>query len=475
MIIPRIVLGWAWVFAVGYLLVTLLVGRLARGSPLWWFILSLVPGLGSGLASLNYFLWQVISPSRKRYFVLSEGLILLLLLGAALLRRGQKAALPSAPPAGRVRGGWGSALNLAFYTALVLAVLVFIVGASLTPLGTRDAWSIWNLSARYMFQGGENWTNAFSVYQYSPDYPLLLPASVARLWSYAGTNTPLGPISVGFAFTFATLGLLVAALKSLRGPALAWLGGLVLLAAPSFLMQGPSQVADMPLGYYFLAALALYTLYDSLPGMSRGWITLAGIAAGLAIWTKNEGWLFLAGLLAARLAASGWRKDWVGFFREAGAFLGGLAPVIAFVLYFKFAFAPSSVLVAGQGGSTLARLADGARYTAILGEVARQLVQLDARRSIPFLLLLVLLLLFGLETRRIQRKSLITGAVLLAFLLVGYFLAYLTTPLDLAWQLRTSLFRVALQVWPLAVFFITLLLRFAKPQDAKPIKAISPT
>src|SRR5678816_2584801 len=100
-------------------------------------------------------------------------------------------------------------------------------------------------------------------------------------------------------------------------------GGLILLATTGFLTDGPWQYADVPLAFYYLAAFATLLLADA---ESRGRIVaMAGLAAGFAAWTKDEGLLFA---LVLSLAVVGWR--WTAL----RAFAAGAAAPVAIVLLF---------------------------------------------------------------------------------------------------------------------------------------------
>src|SRR6266550_538828 len=75
------------------------------------------------------------------------------------------------------------------------------------------------LLARFLFLGGSHWRDGFSTlipWSHS-DYPPLVPAAIAHVWSYIGHDDPIVPAILGLVFTFATLGLLVSSLATLRG------------------------------------------------------------------------------------------------------------------------------------------------------------------------------------------------------------------------------------------------------------------
>jgi len=78
---------------------------------------------------------------------------------------------------------------------MVLAAAAIWLHMRLMPHGETDAIAIWNLRARSLLRGGREWAAVLSpaIGWSHPDYPLLLPLTVARLWSYAGSETTAVP------------------------------------------------------------------------------------------------------------------------------------------------------------------------------------------------------------------------------------------------------------------------------------------
>jgi len=78
---------------------------------------------------------------------------------------------------------------------IVLAAAAIWLHMRLMPHGETDAIAIWNLRARSLLRGGREWAAVLSpaIGWSHPDYPLLLPLTVARLWSYAGSETTAVP------------------------------------------------------------------------------------------------------------------------------------------------------------------------------------------------------------------------------------------------------------------------------------------
>jgi hypothetical protein len=242
---------------------------------------------------------------------------------------------------------------------------------------------------------------------------------------------------------------------------------MILMGTPFFITMGTSQFADIPFAFFVLATFVMLFLTDRLPENPTGPLVLAGIAAGLSAWTKNEGLLFvlivtisLAGM-AAR--AGGWRRS----LSRTGFFLAGALPVLAIVVYFKTQLSPTNDIMAGVSlAAVSAKLLDWGRYA----EIARAFFVtgisftqgvIDIRMgmtlnpgAVSVLLLVVFLGLTGVRIEERDRGSILQVAAVLGLILAGYFLVYVMTPLDLNWHLMTSLNRLFLQLWPSVVFVV---------------------
>ncbi|MGW8224818.1 MAG: hypothetical protein ACWGOY_03755, partial [Anaerolineales bacterium] len=163
-----------------------------------------------------------------------------------------------------------------------------------TPFGDWDAWAIWNLRASFI-ASGDRWLSGFSeVLSWShPDYPLLLPLNIARIWILLADRSVWVPILISLVFQVSLVGVLVATIQLLRGYLQGILAGifglLVLFASLSFKLY-----ADIPIAVYFLCAniLIFFSEMESKP--NKPLALLSGFLVGAAVWTKNEGWAFLA-------------------------------------------------------------------------------------------------------------------------------------------------------------------------------------
>ncbi len=214
-------------------------------------------------------------------------------------------------------------LTALFVLAIVLALTMFLGAVGYNPHGDEGAWSIWNLRARFLFRAGAFWRDAFSsdLAWTHPDYPLLLPgAGGSVLEAQPGRNPPTRPSPIAFLFSLGTAGLLVSALGALRGKAHALLAGTILLGTASFIALSAALYGDVPLSFYILATLALICLQDRHPDNLR-FSALAGLMAGFAAWTRNEGIVLRGGRACRRVPSR-----CSGF--ESGSLLGASATAL---------------------------------------------------------------------------------------------------------------------------------------------------
>jgi hypothetical protein len=413
--------------------------------------LALAIGLGLGIASCTYFVALVLFDGARAAVVGIDAVLLLVAL-AVRQRSG-----PPHPAASRGRlSSHERVLAVAVLVAAAAAAISFLANTREAPHGDWDAWATWNLRARWLADTGAAWRDAFPKPTMHGDYPLLVPATVARLWVYGGTKAPAVPAGVAAAYGAALVLLLYAALATVRGRAQGLIGALCLLGTPVFLRVVPWQYADVPLAFNLLAVCALLALFDYDPVRGRAMAVWAGVAAGLLAWTKNEGMMLVLGVLVVRsvllLARPGRRSiAWLA--------AGLLAPA-AIVLYFKLMLAPPSRRFGPQGGTLWSQLVDLERYATILSIAARELV----RGTVPLLLALgVYVLLLGRTRDQPARDSAVAVAAILGFGALGYGFAYLTSRAELTWIVSNSANRLLLQLWPSVL--LAFLLSAASPSE----------
>jgi Dolichyl-phosphate-mannose-protein mannosyltransferase len=324
-----------------------------------------------------------------------------------------------------------------------------------TPHGDWDATAIWNSHARYLYRDGPTWEQHIQN-TFHPDYPLLVPATVARVWRYIGHDVPEAAGLLGILYGISAAAILFATLAALRGLNMAMMMTLVLSATPFFVEYAASGSADVPLSLYILATIALLALKSFRCPDSPGLLVLAGFAAGCAGWTKNEGLLFMVAVFLAMAAQ---------FFRQAREalrslyyFCAGMLLPIGATLWFKMAIAPPNDVIGGRHATEIfQKVLSPDRYRLILDTFLSTFQSFGNWFVNPVILILIYILLRKTDRRVLREMGWLQGVFIVGFVLTGYFAVYVVTPLDLQYHLGSSLPRLFLQLWPAGLLLVGLM------------------
>ncbi|MGJ5813928.1 hypothetical protein [Paludibaculum fermentans] len=437
-------IGWPWVRA----------SRACDGlRPRWmaWILealLALPVGLAATAALSFALLWAGLGAQTAVHA--ADGLLALCGIAGWFLRRGSIAGQEETPAPPGFKWTWLPAM--AFAVGMVLFAAGFFAFTNGNPQGNWDAWSSWNLRAKFLTDAS-TWRLAITAENglANADAPLLWPSVVARGWVYGGaTGDPRVPIAASFLFSAAIPLLLGFALALLRSPALGWLGGVILLTSTPLWRQAPGQYADMPVGCLMLASLIVAALAERRK-WDPGVLALSGLLAALAASAKNEGAVFFV-LLAAALA-------WQARVKTA-AWLGGSLPALLLAVGFPLLLAPKTA------GLSFSLLADVSRGGAVLRNFLDSLLQLGEFPAHPVLLFAALAFVLKLRAPRAPWWPVIVPAVLLlADLLVLWI-----TPPTVGWQIDTALDRKMVQLIAPLLFAGLLLIRVPEtlPEPAEP-------
>lgn len=417
--------------------------------------------LGTGLSAIYLFLWMLAFGPGRGAAPVEVGLLGLAAIAAFGWRWRSLSAAPGLA-ARDLRSGFPAWLVPVGLLMLALSAAAFASTLMQHPHGDWDAWMNWNLKARMFFRGGEAWRSAFSpaIPWSHPDYPVMVPALVARGWLYAGGETLLGPGLVAATFAFGGVALLAGALAALRGPGHALLATVVLVSMPLFVIQGTWLYADVPVGLFFLATFVFLTLDARYGEATRRFAVLAGITAGFSMWTKNEGILFTFAVATALLLdvrSTGWTVTR----RRLLAFGAGVLPLLLLAVGYKAAFAPPNDLIFTLGvDHTLGNLTSGQRYYLTLRAYVEHIAGFGSNGVGRSTWLLVAYLLgVGVERSGLDRRWIRTGAAVIVLVLLGHFMVFVSMAHELTRLLASSLDRLLVQLWPAAVFLFFLAVR----------------
>jgi hypothetical protein len=452
--VPAILIGWS--------VVRMLVTRPAAvRRRLGWMgallEIALGAGVGVGIVSIVFFalLWAGVTWAGV------TGRAVLLAVEAVMAACGvwlalRRSALKSdARPA--AQSPWIWLLRAAAALVLLLFALDAVKSIEANPHGGWDAFTIWNLKARFLAGGAGTWRNALAPVEgvrgtlfgaNHPGYPLLLSSAVASAWTVQGEAASATPAALGLLFAFATAAILGGAVAWLRGEAAGLLALLLLLASEGFASQAGSQYADIPISLYVLATLALMAIAAD-DGWPRGTILLAGFCCGLAAWTKNEGLPFSIVALAA--------VAWNGGRKVAAWMTLGAMPAVALLAALKILLVHDAEGIFPKTlGAAFAKVSDVSRWLQIAESFVQSVWQMGTPWAHPVVLAAILAATLGLAPRARMRQQ-IWLAIPIVGLLAADFLAYLITVADLTWQLNSNV-RIVVQVWPALLLLVFLLI-----------------
>ncbi len=405
-----------------------------------WVKIFLGVGLGLGQASLLNFVYMLLFSSESG-FLFVQLVFLIGLLIAWVLRAGKnfRFTLP------RIQLDRLQAILLAgLLIAVVLSALSAINVWEREPHGAWDAWMMYNRAARFIYRDQPGWLGSFSRQMdpiFHADYPLQLGGDIAWAWQVVGQDTPRVPIVLSGLFMLACAGLLGASLYFTKSLGQASVALILLLGSALISNEGPSQRADLPLAYFFLATVILIYLYVQL--RKSYLLILAGFMAGLAAWTKNEGSPFVLVTLLALFIAFLHQNPW----RVLRWYLLGLIFPLMIVIYFKeFLAPPSDVLSSGMTRS-LQQALDLTRHIIILKSFGADILSFGGWGIGILPILLAYALIFKLAPSSEMQSAYLAIGLILILQTIGYYGIYLITPYDLQWHIDFSLSRLVFQLY----------------------------
>jgi hypothetical protein len=416
---------------------------------------SILCALALGAFSTILFVWQWLVGPPTRSFAT----ILFLAVGAAFLmlllylqRRVPKPSIQSERP----RSFRGLPV-ICGALAIGYVALSTVQHVKMLPHGAWDAFAVWNVHARFLYRGSAGlWREIFgpAMSGSQRDYPLLLPGLISGAWTIAGTGSPLIPAVLAIAFAALSVGIVCSAVSALATDERGLLAGLLLLATPGFLLTAAFQAADIPIALYILTTAVLLQFAEAWPEIKRPMLVLAGLSAGFAAWTKNEGLLFVVAVFGSYVVSFAALRAWKPLRDNLMAIAMGLAPMLILILGFKALLAFNKTPI-----ESLAYVASPARYSQILSGFYDEAKGFGGTWHTggvhPFVLVAIFLLIYVTPIGKINATSL-SLVLLIVFMLGGYVLVYLFSSYgSVGGYIANSLGRLYLQLWPACLFIMS--------------------
>ena len=406
--------------------------------------------LGIGFSSVTTFAAVSLGMFPGGAFVAADA-VLWVSVGALAWRlgRSQRVARAPEPDSAPALTAIDWVARAAFVVVAVASFSVPVIEYLINPHGQWDAWAIWNQKARFLYRAGDAWKAAMEIPWSQPGHPLLVSASVARLWAYAGDEITFAPALLSEVFGATVLAVVMGTLNVAR--ARAWVAGAVLAAPFAFSHLMAAQTADLPVSMMVVASLAMLRQDDPRvwrdSTRARSALLLAGVLAGLTAWTKNEGTVFLC----ASVLLVAWIAFRHGRWHDSAWWVAGAAPVLAMVAWFKLIVTAAAAPVYGPStpGAAVGYLLSPDRHGRVIEAMGPLFVSWGgpwARWSLPIMMGAAT----ALALTPVGRSGRGVLAVV-AVMLLGYYGAYLVTSMELPWLVLTTHERLVMQVWPALV------------------------
>lgn len=344
--------------------------------------------------------------------------------------------------------------------AAILAICAVVVASHNSPYGGWDAWAIWNLKARFLYFGIDDgsWTRMFTteIVWSHPDYPLLLPATIARYWSLLNDPCPCVPVIMSILVLSFTLLLIHVGINSCTGRLPANVSIIVLLSATFFIQHAGSQFADNFLALTVLAAaIMLKQLLVSDRRYAKDWgiVYLLGTILGFAASIKNEGLLITFVFLILYLTFI--------VTRRVRSLFAVVQSVVVLCFAWLLVFVPSLVMKYSIGvtNDVVGAISLDLIKKSLSWERISSLFQLVGPLALDFLLVPIIVCVgVVMACCGRFRISLTQNSVFLIIapilIIAGYILVLWFTPHELKWHVETSFQRLLVQVWGALVFAI---------------------
>ena len=446
-------------FLVGFLLSKILI-KLDKPIELFLLRIFIGIGLGIGVISILNFISLMLLSNKTSYFNSKIFNKILAVLTAILIIY---ILISEIHKIFRIKKSVHVSMQFILLSLVLAIAMVFIFDrfwmiSAGNSHGGWDAWAIWNLHASFIYFGGDEWRNLFTdILRWSHvDYPLMTPSMIVFGWKILGNNSRFIPMILGAIYTFGTIGVTYAALLYLRNYKIASIAVLILGFTLTFIREGASQYADVPLAFYISCVFSLLLIVTSRKNLDYKLFVLIGILLGFSTWTKNEGIVFVVifflvlGIKEVLNKSIEW-KMW-------GALLIGFIPIEFVLLIFKSITIGNGMVNSLSLQGIMSKLLDYERYKIVIKNTITYLLQFGQKDFSVFIIITILLIITGIKFS-LNNNGIVIGFGVLITTFILYLFIYVLTPNDIDWHMRTSFLRLVVQLYPSLIICLFTIMR----------------
>jgi hypothetical protein len=441
-----------------------------RGWHLMWLSAGFGPGVGFGLASLQLFFWRSagFAPPGPLSFVSVAAAI-----GLAIWRLS-----PAHGPLYPVRSRFSTLPRLVGYLALAVSAASMLTAYGAIkrawPDGLWDAVAIYNVRARLYHERYADFPLVLREISAAshPNYPLLLPGAIAAQQSLIGRRHAGVPIVTGLTFVIAVGVLVYGILRTYLPGGIAAGTAAVVWATPQLWLTGFGQLADGPTAYYFLGAVAVVASQTSQANGPRIPAWLGGFFMGCLAFTKNEGVVMVAWLIVLFVLSHfrRWSPLLTRWREVGGGFFLGLLPGAAALWTLKRSWAPDSGLDVFFPPGWVDRIGDFERWWIPVRQIALRVTAQDSNFEWSYAWPVVMtgVAVAGLVRRWGGSADVRLWTFAALGIMCSWIPIYAVSPYGQVWHISTSIDRLLLQVYPVALAGVTLALGTPSRRSASP-------
>lgn len=338
--------------------------------------------------------------------------------------------------------------------AIGLTVLDVFVSTLTTPFLYLDAIWFWTPKAKLFYQ--HRFTPFAAFHDFSefvhPDYPLFLPLTEVWLFLWMGGVNEYFMKLLSPVYMMLLVLSMWAFVRRFCGQRAALIAAGLLATTPFVLQHGTMAFADLPLAFYYWLATALLLAWFQTP--QPLFLLLGAVFLGLSGLIKNEG-LPLIVLNGCALAGYlvGQRKAGRREIQRALLLFGGVSVGMVLPwLFVRYRMGLESDLSLPSLSSLLPRALQ--RIWPMAKALAREMFAPSSvltKWNLAWYLLVLVVVLHG---RTLWRSVLRYPALILAGQALVYLWIYIITPYNINWHLSSSLDRLLLHGYPLALVLI---------------------
>ncbi|MBF0595595.1 MAG: hypothetical protein HQL22_11615 [Candidatus Omnitrophica bacterium] len=272
------ILPWLISILEGFLVLTVLIPKAVRPR----MALLIFWGSLVGMATTALLTFTSLILFNKIVPAYAIGINIAALTGLFLLAKKNDLVLPF------TKGSWDR-IDLIGVHVLILFLIPVILHALLYPQGGWDAWSCWNLKAKFLFLGDEGWRGMLdpALWRSNTAYPFLLPLINVWYWCFGGEPVSTVTLATSCRITLVMAGILFFGLKELNNKISMLLAPLWALSIMFVVKLASSQYSDLLVGVWLLSALLSYKLF--IERRSSAFLAVMLLSLGFMSFTKSEG------------------------------------------------------------------------------------------------------------------------------------------------------------------------------------------